>query len=72
MLIKQVNQKSAIFVTIGIFLNKIFKFQSYVCNRYNDLKMIFMNFSDIAILNVNGADYCCIVSRSSKKARTQT
>ena len=63
------NQKSAIFVIIGVFLNKIFKFQSYVCNRCHDLKMIFMNFSDIAILNVNGADYYCIVSRINKKAR---
>ena len=32
MLIKPVNRKSAIFVTIGIFLNKNFKFQPNVYN----------------------------------------
>ena len=25
-----------------------------------------MNLSDIAILNIHGADYCCIISRISK------
>ena len=25
-----------------------------------------MNFSDVAILNIKGADYCCIISRISK------
>ena len=64
MLIKQVNQKSVIFVTIGIFLNKGFKFQSYVCNRCPDLAMMYMNLSDIAVLNIKGADYCCIINGS--------
>ena len=31
------------------FLNKGFKFQSYVCNRFHDLVMMSMNLSDIAI-----------------------
>ena len=52
MLIKKVNQKSAIFVTISVFLNKGFKFQSNVCNRCHDLVMMSMNLSHIAILNV--------------------
>ena len=25
-----------------------------------------INFSDIAILNIKGSDYCCIISRISK------
>ena len=25
-----------------------------------------MNLSDIAILDINGADYCCIITRISK------
>ena len=29
-----------------------------------------MNISDIAILNINGADYCCIISRISKSKAT--
>ena len=28
--------------------------------------MISINLSDIAILNINGADYLCIISRISK------
>ena len=28
------------------FLNKGFKFQPIVCNRYHDLLMMFMNFSE--------------------------
>ena len=48
-LIKQTNKKSAIFVTIGIFLNKGFKFQPNLCNRCQDLLMMSMNLSDIAI-----------------------
>ena len=45
------------------FLDKGFKFQSYVCQN---VLMMSMNLSDIAILNINGADYCCIVSGISK------
>ena len=33
MLIKQTNQKSTIFVTIGIFLDESFKPQPNICNR---------------------------------------
>ena len=66
MLIKQANQKSVIFVTIGIFLDKSFMFQPNVYNRCQDLLMMSMNLSDIAILNMKSADYPCITSRISK------
>ena len=66
MLIKQVNQKSAIFVIIDIFLNKGFKFQPNFCNRCNDLLMMSLNLSDIAILNIKSTDYRCIISGISK------
>ena len=49
MLIKQVHQKSMIFVTIGIFLIKGFKFQPNVCNRCHDLLIMSVNIRDIAI-----------------------
>ena len=56
MLIKQVHQKSVMFVTIG------FKFQPNVCNRCHDLLMMSINLSEIAILNIKGSDYRCIIS----------
>ena len=48
------------------FLHKGFKFQPNVCNRCHDLLMISMNLSDIAILNIKGSDYCCIINFISK------
>ena len=42
-------------------LDKGFKFESHVSNRCHDLVMMFMNFSDVAILNIKVADYCCII-----------
>ena len=44
------------------FLNKGFQFQLDVCNRCHDLLMMSMNLSNIAILNIKGADYRCIIS----------
>ena len=48
------------------FLNKGFKLQPNVCNRCYNLLIRSMNLSDIAILNVKGSDYCCIISGISK------
>ena len=48
------------------FLNYSFKFQPNVYNRCHDLLMMSMNLSDIAILNIKGSDYCCIISLISK------
>ena len=39
------------------FLNYSFKFKKNVCNRCHDLLMMFVNLSDIAILNIKGCDY---------------
>ena len=50
----------------GYFLNYSFKFQPNVCNRCHDLLMMSMNLSDIAILNIKGSDYRCIISLISK------
>ena len=44
------------------FLNYIFKFQLNVCNRYHDSLVMSLNLSDIAILNIQGSDYPCIIS----------
>ena len=48
------------------FLNYSFKFQPNVCNRCHDLLMMSMNLSCIAILNIKGCDYRCIISLISK------
>ena len=48
------------------FLNYSSKFQPNVCNRCHDLLMMSINLSDIAILNIKGSDYRCIISFISK------
>ena len=48
------------------FLNYSFNFQPNVYNRCHDLLMISINLSDIAILNIKGSDYCCIISLISQ------
>ena len=48
------------------FLNKRFKSQSHTCNKCHNLVMISINHSDMAILNIQGVDYCCIISRIIK------
>ena len=58
-LIKQVHQKMRYFVTIGILQ---IKFQRHVCNRFHDVLMMSINLNDIAILNINSADFCCIIN----------
>ena len=49
------------------FLSYSFKFQPNVCSRCHDLLMMSVNLSDIAILNIKGSDYWCIISFISKK-----
>ena len=48
------------------FLNYSLKFQPNVCNRCHDLLMISVNLTNIAILNIKGFDYRCIISLVSK------
>ena len=48
------------------FLNYSFKFQPIVYNICYDLLMMFMNLNDIAIFNMKGSDYHCIISLISK------
>ena len=48
------------------FVNYSFKFQPNVCNRYHDLFTMSVNISDIAVLNIKGSDYCCIIGLISK------
>ena len=48
------------------FLSYSCKFQPNFCNRCHDLLMMSMNLSDIAILNIKGSDYRCIISLINK------
>ena len=43
------------------FFNHGFKYQDSVCNGCHDLLMQCFSISDITIITVNGADYCCII-----------
>ena len=36
------------------------------CSRCHDVLMMSINLNDIAILNINGADYLCIINGISK------
>ena len=55
-LIKQMHQKSVIFVTIAFFLNKNFKYEPYLCNGYHDLMQNSINFNDIAAVSIEISD----------------
>ena len=48
------------------FLIYSVKFQQIVCNRCHDLLMMSIDLSDIAILNIKGSGYRCIISLISK------
>ena len=43
-----------------------FKFQDSICNGCDELKILRLNISDIAINIVKNADYCCIFHNISK------
>ena len=48
------------------FQDKVFKFQTYVCNGCLNLLAMSINLNDIAILNINGIDFPCIINGISK------
>ena len=48
------------------FSNNFSRLQPNLCNGCHDLLMMSMNLSDIAILNIKGYDYRCIISLNSK------
>ena len=65
-LIKQVNQKRVVFATIDSFLDKGLKLQHDVCNGWHNVLTMFMDLSDITILNTDGTDCHCSNIRISK------
>ena len=53
-------------MSLLVFLNYSFNFQANLCERCHGLLLISMNLSDIAVLNVKGSDYDCIISLIGK------
>ena len=43
-----------------------FNFQPNACNGCQDALMMSVNLNDIAILNINGADYCLLLTGFAK------
>ena len=59
---KQVHQKNEIYITIGIFLMSTVNLL-----WMHVILMMSINLNDIAILNISGADYRCIINGISKR-----
>ena len=57
MLIKQIDQKNVIFVTIGIFKNIGFNCEPYLFNGCHDLLQKAISFNNIAIVYIKGNAY---------------
>ena len=64
MLIKEAHQNDV--CHYWYFLNSSFTFQPNIFNNFYNLLMMSVKLRDIAILNVKGSDYCCIISLISK------
>ena len=43
------------------FLEKGFTFQPYACNGCHDILMMYGSLSNVAILNIDDADFCYII-----------
>ena len=46
-----------IFAAIGIFLNKNFSYEPYLCNGCHDLMQKAARFDDVAIVSIKGNNY---------------
>ena len=65
-LIKQVHLKVCDICHDCYFLDKRLKVQLNVCNGCHYALMMPINIDDIAILNIRGVFYCCIITGISK------
>ena len=64
-LTKSKNSKELI-VCHYCYFNHELKFQNTICNGCHDLTMFCLNFSDIAIMTVEGVDCRCIIHDINK------
>ena len=51
------HQESVAFAIIGIFLDKKFNYEPFLCNGCHDLMQKAMNFNDVPIVSIKGNDY---------------
>ena len=49
-----------------VFFYQGLEFQDSICNGWYDLTIFCLNLSSIAIITVEGVDYCCIIHDISK------
>ena len=49
-----------------LVFNHGFKFQHFICNGCNNLTLLSVNISDIAIITIKSVSYCCIIHDISK------
>ena len=63
---KTIKSKECDICRYWYFLGKGCTFQPDLCNGCHDFLMMSMNLSDIAILNIKCANYCCIINGISK------
>ena len=63
---KTIESKKFVLCQYRYFLNKGFRFQSSVCIDCYDVLMMSIYINNIAILNIHGVNYCCIISGISK------
>ena len=54
------------YLSLRIFLEKWFKFQSYACSECHESLMMPINLNGVAVLNRECVDYCCNIYRSWK------
>ena len=65
-LIKQVHQKNVCFVIIRTLKMSNYKFEPHVCNKCHDILVTAYELKIIAMLNVKGVDFRCILQGFDK------
>ena len=63
---KSNKSKECIICHYWYFKDTGYKFETYVCNKCHDISMIAYELEDIAMMNVKGVDYRCILWNMTK------
>ena len=58
--------KKVYYLSLSVFLDKGFRFQSTVCSDCQDVVMTSIDINSIAIVNIHDVDYHCIIFGISK------
>ena len=57
----------SLYQSLLVYLDKEFKFQTYVCNDSDYLLMVSTNLDIIVILNINNVDHLCNINGISQR-----